>query len=92
MKFQRPIVPTRWLELFYHGIGALFIVAIGLYGLLAARDGLIKWQDVPILVFIMSIGALPVFAFGYFFRRWRLKKRAELREYERVLASLSEGN
>ena len=92
MKFQRPIVPSRWLERICVFVGALAVVAIGLYGLWAARRGLIEWEEVPIVFFVMSVGALPVLAAGYVFRRWRLKKAAELEEYKRVLAAGFDGS
>lgn len=87
MKFQRPIVPSRWIENICFGVGSLAVIAIGLYGLWAARRGFIEWREIPIVILAMLLGALPVFIAGYIFRGWRLKKAAEMSEYERVLAA-----
>ena len=90
MKFERPFVPSRGFERICFGAVALAVVAIALFSLWSAWRDLIDWQTAPILVLIMSIGSLPVLILGYFLRRYRLKKAAEMREYERVLASLLE--
>jgi len=75
------------MESICFGFGSLAVIAIGLYGLWAARRGLIEWREIPMLILAMLLGALPVFIAGYIFRGWRLKKAAEMSEYECVLGA-----
>lgn len=72
------------------GFGVLGLVGMSIYLLNAVAKGLITWSDVPYYQTGVLIGCLPMFAMSYLLCRWRLKKAAELREYERKLATLAE--
>lgn len=72
------------------GFGVLGLVGMSIYLLNAVSRGLITWSDVPYYQTGVLIGCLPTFAISYLFRRWRLKKAMELRDYERTLATLAE--
>jgi len=52
--------------------------------------GMLTGQDALLLLAAMIVSAAPMLALGYVLRRRRFGKLAELREYERVLASLGE--
>ena len=70
----------------------LMVAAMSFYLVWSVFSQLIKWSELPFLVVAVIVSMLPVLALGYGFRRWRLKKAAELREYERVLKALANLN
>jgi hypothetical protein len=90
MRFSRPAIPSRGLELLSFGIAALFVFASLVLAAMFIWRGMIGWPEALLLFLAMVAGAVPMLGLGYLLRRSRLKKVAELREYERILASLAE--
>lgn len=91
MRFARPVVPSRGLERLCFGLAALLVPAYFMLAAMSFRRGMLGWSDALLLLTAMAVSAVPMLALGHYFRRSRLKKLSELREYERVLASLAEG-
>jgi hypothetical protein len=90
MRFSRPLVPSRGLELLAFGVAALLVPAYGALGAMFIWRGMLTGQDALLLLAALIVSAAPMLALGYVLRRRRLGKLAELREYERVLASLAD--
>lgn len=91
MTIRRPPAPQpRALEIIALGFGVLGLVGMAIYLADAVSRGLITWSNVPYYQTGVLVGCLPMFAISYSLRRWRLRKAVELREYERMLATLAE--
>ncbi len=88
MSFSRPIVPPREPELFLFGFAALTFLLMGAYFVWSVTRGLGAWGDIPAWLALVAIAEVPMLGVGIFLRWARHRKLAELREYERVLASL----
>jgi hypothetical protein len=90
MRFSRPGVPSRGSELILFGFAAFLVLAYCILAAMFLRRGMLGWSDALLLLIPMVVGAVPALVLGYFARRSRLRKMAELREYERILASLAD--
>jgi hypothetical protein len=90
MNFSRPIVPPHEPEYIMFGLATLTFVLMGVYFAWSVTRGLGAWGDLPALLTLVAIAEVPILGVGVSLRRARHKKLAELREYERVLASLAD--
>ena len=87
MIFRRPIVPSRIPELALFGVAASGVLFVAAFSVWAASRELVAWHEVPALTVLMGLGSLPMVAMGLWLRRQRLKKTAELQDYECILAA-----
>ncbi len=90
MTFTRPVVPPREPEIIVFGLAVLTFVFTGAYFAWSVTRGLGAWGDIPALLALVAIAEIPTLSFGVFLRWARHRKMAQLREYERVLASLAD--
>jgi high-affinity Fe2+/Pb2+ permease len=90
MSFRRPAVPSRGLEHLCFGFIAFLVLAYGGMGAMFFWRGMLGWHDALLFLIALVGSVVPMLILGYFLRRVRLGKVAELQEYERVLASLAD--
>ena len=88
MSFSRPIVPPRAPQSVLFGLAVLIFVLMGAYFIWSVTRGLAAWGDLPTLLASVAIAETPILGIAIFLCWARHRKLAELREYERVLASL----
>ncbi len=90
MTFTRPVVPPREPEFIVFGFAALTFVLMAAYLAWSVTRGLGTWADISAWLALVAIAEVPMLGVGIFWRWARHRKLAELLEYERVLASLSD--
>ena len=90
MIYGRPTVPSRGLELLGFLVSGASVVAGLAFSLWSASRGLVGWDEVPVVMLMFCIGAAPLVLLALLFRWHRRKKRAQLCEYERILAGLGQ--
>ena len=92
MKFQRPVVPSRFFELIWLGLAFLTALSAALLMAWFATMGKIEWAEVPALMLGPSPIAVLSLLFWYLNRRSRLRAQAELVNYERICAAIIDQN
>lgn len=91
MSFRRPNVPSRGFEFLAFGASGLIILLQSAVTLEAMLRGRLPSTDLPGMFVLGPIMAAPTIIIGLLCRWFRFRKLAALREYERVLKSLTEG-